>query len=252
MSRRKKITAIALVLVALIGVSILLAQHEAVSRGLRKYDIFRMVSEDTAATQETNQVMDRIKEKAAVLDEKLSLTLETNKLLQEQIELVDRFNAQMDVQGPLMDEANACLDQVQAETNHSLALCFETYPSLDQVDAEMQESVVLAQNLVAGMDAAVALTAAMSGELDASYAYTIRIARQNAKMSAFTSGNPLDLAFLQSFLPQQPQAVADTPTDAGAPAAQDPLGLTQITQVPGQVLGIIEQTILGLLGGGKR
>lgn len=251
MSRRRKLFVSALVLSALVGVSLLLAQHEAVSRSLRKYDIFRMVAEDTAATHETNQVMDRIKEKAAVLDQKLSLTTETNRLLEKQIALVDEFNAQMDVQGPMMDEANSYLDQVQAETDRSLALCFETYPGLDQVDAEMQESVTLAQGLVSGMDAAVALTAAMSGELDASYAYTVRIARQNAKMSSFTSTNPLDLAFLQSFIPQQSQAGAGRPAEN--PPAQGTLGsLSPVTQVPGQVLGILERTLFGLLGGDTR
>ncbi len=253
MSKRKKITIVALLAAALIGASVMLAQGDAVSRALRDHDIFRMVAEDTAATIETNQVMDRIKEKAAILDEKLALTTETNDLLKEQIALVDEFNAQMDIQGPMMDEANAYLDQIQAETDRSLALCFETYPSLDQVDAEMQESVILAQNLVYGLDAAVALTAAMSGELDASYAYTVRIARQNAKMGAFTASNPLDLAFLQSFVPKtaapQQEETADTAPD---PTANDPLGLVQLTQTPGQLLNVLGQTLQGLLGGGRR
>ncbi len=254
MGKRKKTTITVLVLSALVGVSLLLAQHEAVSRALRRWDIFRMVAEDTAATQETNAVMDRIKEKAAVLNEKLGLTTETNRLLKEQIALVDQFNAQMDVQGPLMDEANASLDQIQVETDRSLALCFETYPSLDQVDAEMQESVALAGSLVNGMDMAVALTAAMSGELDASYLYTVRIARQNAKMAAFTSTNSLDLAFLETFLPRTPTATGDAPvTETGAPqATSDPLGLMQVTEVPGQVLDLLGQTLTGWLGGGGR
>ncbi len=251
MNKHLKIAMTALVLALLVGVSLLLAQHEAVSRALRRWDIFRMVAEDTAATQETNAVMDRIKEKAAVLDEKLGLTVETNRLLEQQIAMVDDFNAEMDAQSPMMDEANAFLDQVQTETDRSLALCLETYPSLDQVDSEMQESVVLAGGLVGGLDAAVALTAAMSRQLDASYAYTVRIARQNAKMSAFTSTNSLDLAFLQSFLPQAPGPVAGAPTDTASPAVPDPLGLMQLTPVPGQILGILGQTLYGFLGGGR-
>ncbi len=252
MSKYKKIVVTAFVLAALTGVSLLLAQHEAVSRALRRWDIFRMVDEDTVATQETNAVMDRIKEKAAVLNEKLGLTIETNQLLEQQIALVDEFNAQMDSQGPMMDEANAALDQVQSETDRSLTLCLETYPSLDQVDAEMQESVSLAGSLVSGMDMAVALTAAMSGELDASLAYTVRIARQNAKMSAFTSTNPLDLAFLRTFVPAEPQPAVGSPTISASPPPPDPLGLMQLTPVPGQILDILGQTLYGLLGGGGR
>jgi hypothetical protein len=254
MKTKKKILAIGIVLAALVGLSLILA-GEGVSQSMRKYDIFRMVAEDLEVARETNAVMDDIKVNAAALSEKLDLTAETNRLLEQQIGLVDEFNSAVDEQPPMMDEAIALLEQAKAETERSLDMTMQLYPIMDQIDAEMAESLALAQQLAGGMDAAVAIAAGINGQLDQALAYTIRISRQSKKMNAFMGGNPTDLASLQAYVPQQSAPTGPSNTGGGtqpAPVAPEQIidaigkGLPQVTQELGGALG---NALGGLLGG---
>ncbi|WP_458012535.1 hypothetical protein [Candidatus Solincola sp.] len=257
MFRKTAITgALGLILAGLAIISYTLASSGALESFNRNYNIFNMVDESLRGMQEMGGIMGEVKENVSTLNERLELVGKTNRLLHQQLAVVEELNGAMSGQKPLLEETNESLGVLEGKLRMTLSLAWGLKPISSSLLVAMQDSVSLTQGVADGSSGMVGLASTISMLFDETLGYLARIQPKSAKARAYMRGDIMSR--LSEFVPRReatasasPEAPAQVLLPAGSPgnALLNPEVLRVIEQVSGNPLSGLLEGIGKLLGG---
>jgi len=248
----------ALVLAGLTVVSYTLADSGALEGLNEKYNIFDMVDDSLKDMREMNVIMGEVRANVDVLNGKLDMLGETNRMLEQQLSVVDELNVLMAGQKPLLGETNASIERLDEKLRTTLRLVKGIDHPMSALIAAMESALSLTDQVVDGSAEMVGVTSYISSLFDQTLGYLGRIQPHSSKAKAYMKGGILDR--LLAYLPRQ-QGTGSAPLSPSASSAPSGgVGGSQPMSVPvEQVVGMLEdigdnatapvlEVLMGLLG----
>lgn len=225
--RGKKILVAALAALALAGLTVIsytLADTGALEGLNEKYNIFDMVDDSLEDMREMNVVMGEVRSNVDVLNGKLDMLGETNRLLEQQLAVVDDLNVLMAGQKPLLGETNASIETLDEKLRTTLRLARSIDPPMGALIVAMESALSLTGQVVDGSAEMVGVASHISSLFDQTLGYLGRIQPHSSKAKAYMEGGILDR--LLAYLPGRQVTGGASPSPA-APGASPSGGVAE-------------------------